>query len=305
MKKARILSLIFICALLWLTAAHAAAATRYSDGVYTFEKTQYNNAVVTDCALTDDTVEVPQFILGYPVVGIGNSAFMDKSALQTVTIPISVISIGEFAFANDPLLHAVTIPRYCETIADNAFFNSPNVTIYCDADTAAHLYAQRLGIPFVLHDVPAPKKDIALAQMTLETVYAVYDGTAKEPAVTVYDGEKLLEEGTDYTVTYGDNTAPGEATVTVAGIGDYMGGRLLRFYVRNMRGDPDGDGMVTILDATAIQRRLASFSVSDPERVDTLGDIDGDGLNILDATHIQRWLVGYETESAIGQMTDK
>lgn len=61
-------------------------------------------------------------------------------------------------------------------------------------------------------------------------------------------------------------------------------------------GDPDGDGDVTILDATCIQRCLAdlpneSFSAD-------AADVDKDGdVSILDATAIQRHLAGLPTEA--------
>ncbi|GFZ31118.1 hypothetical protein CSC2_16440 [Clostridium zeae] len=50
-----------------------------------------------------------------------------------------------------------------------------------------------------------------------------YDGTAKTPTVTVTDGSKVLIKGTDYTVTYIDNTNIGTATATIAGKGNYTG----------------------------------------------------------------------------------
>lgn len=54
-------------------------------------------------------------------------------------------------------------------------------------------------------------------------------------------------------------------------------------------GDADGDSMVTILDATRIQRRLAGLC-SKYEIVETSADVDRDGkLTILDATRIQRY----------------
>ena len=50
-----------------------------------------------------------------------------------------------------------------------------------------------------------------------------YDGTAKEPGVTIKHGTYTLVEGTDYTVAYSDNTEIGTATATVTGIGNYTG----------------------------------------------------------------------------------
>ena len=52
-----------------------------------------------------------------------------------------------------------------------------------------------------------------------------YTGEAIEPTVTVKDGETTLVLGTDYTVSYADNTAAGTATVTVTAVdgSDYSG----------------------------------------------------------------------------------
>ena len=74
-----------------------------------------------------------------------------------------------------------------------------------------------------------------------------------------------------------------------------------RIGVRYKRGDADGDGEITILDATTIQRRLAAYSVANPNITDTYGDVTGDGLDILDATCIQRHLVGLPTVAGIGE----
>ena len=50
-----------------------------------------------------------------------------------------------------------------------------------------------------------------------------YNGKAKTPTVTLKDGTKTLKKGTDYTVTYKNNTKPGKATVTIKGKGNYTG----------------------------------------------------------------------------------
>ena len=59
-----------------------------------------------------------------------------------------------------------------------------------------------------------------------------------------------------------------------------------------IRGDADGDGEVTIIDATVIQRNLANMPV---ERFDErAADITGDGVDITDVTLIQRYLAEFE-----------
>lgn len=60
-------------------------------------------------------------------------------------------------------------------------------------------------------------------------------------------------------------------------------------------GDTDGDDTVTVLDATRIQRWLVGIDGMD-KLSQYLGDVDGDGeCNILDATRIQRKLVGLDS----------
>ena len=65
-------------------------------------------------------------------------------------------------------------------------------------------------------------------------------------------------------------------------------------------GDVDGDGEVTIIDATAIQRHLASIPTFAYN--EATADTDGDGeVTIIDATYIQRWLASLPSNDSIGK----
>jgi hypothetical protein len=74
--------------------------------------------------------------------------------------------------------------------------------------------------------------NLADATITLSENSFEADGTQKKPSVTsvVLDG-KTLTEGTDYTVTYGDNVNPGKGTVTIIGKGDYTGSQTVTFTI--------------------------------------------------------------------------
>lgn len=64
-------------------------------------------------------------------------------------------------------------------------------------------------------------------------------------------------------------------------------------------GDADGDSKVTILDATVIQRHLASLTTK--TYIEQAADADENGeVDILDATVIQRWLAGFTDHPAVG-----
>ena len=61
----------------------------------------------------------------------------------------------------------------------------------------------------------------------------VYSGTAYTPEPEVYDGTTLLQEGTDYTVSYYDNVnASTMASVQIKGIGKYTGRTSKYFTIR-------------------------------------------------------------------------
>ena len=65
-------------------------------------------------------------------------------------------------------------------------------------------------------------------------------------------------------------------------------------------GDVDGDGEVTIIDATCVQRKLASIATA--KFVEAAADADEDGeLSIIDTTVIQRWLAQLPSNNNIGK----
>lgn len=74
-----------------------------------------------------------------------------------------------------------------------------------------------------------------------------YDGTPKEPSVTVKDGKKELEQGTDYELSYENNTEVGKATVIVKGKGDYAGSRKAAF---SITGTPLSKATITGFNAS-------------------------------------------------------
>lgn len=74
---------------------------------------------------------------------------------------------------------------------------------------------------------PRHIKDVSVAAIPNET----YDGNPKTPDVTVTNGTTPLIEGTDYNVTYSNNTNAGTANVTIDGIGNYTGSRIEHFII--------------------------------------------------------------------------
>jgi len=65
--------------------------------------------------------------------------------------------------------------------------------------------------------------NISNCKATLSSINYTYDGTEKKPTVTVKNGNLTLNNGTDYTVVYKNNTNVGTAVVKIIGKGKYTG----------------------------------------------------------------------------------
>ena len=96
-------------------------------------------------------------------------------------------------------------------------------------------------------------KMLTSPDITVSIGEAFYTGQAQKPAVTVKDGATELKEGTDYTVTYADNTLPGTAKVTITAVkgSDYTGERTETFSLQDGVIAVTADGYYGEYDGTA------------------------------------------------------
>ena len=106
------------------------------------------------------------------------------------------------------------------------------------------------------------------------------DDTAKALGLNTDDIKTAISE-TDTEINWKDS----DSDLPGYGSDDAIGGGSSEFLL----GDVDGDGDVSIIDATTIQRLLARL-LDRPINLDC-ADVDGDGdVSIIDATKIQRFL---------------
>lgn len=102
---------------------------------------------------------------------------------------------------------------------------SPVVIAHALPSTKIHARAVKSGY---INSDPATKTDIPAKVITNPTIILaedefIYDGSAKEPAITVKD-EDVIVSADEYVVTYSNNTNAGTASITVAdkADGDYQ-----------------------------------------------------------------------------------
>lgn len=80
-----------------------------------------------------------------------------------------------------------------------------------------------VDIPVTVTAAATEKKALTKSMFTVDTADETYTGTAITKSVSGKDGSAGLAEGTDYTVTYQNNTDVGTATLTITGVGNYTG----------------------------------------------------------------------------------
>ena len=111
-------------------------------------------------------------------------------------------------------------------------------------------------------------------------------------------GDGTAEDGWEYIPYEGDGTGEETHGCTVGG---YMFKIVPAQEPLYILGDVDGDGEVTSLDATLIQRYDAGFNVPESFNL-AAADVDGDGnVTIIDVTIIQRYLAEMTVKFPVGE----
>lgn len=107
----------------------------YADGeesVFEYTLDSNNNAMIRSYSGTGATLNIPENIDGYTVVGIAAYVFKNKKELETVVIPDTVTSIGGYAFQNCSNLANLTLSSRLVKLDVGAFQN-------CDALTSVEI----------------------------------------------------------------------------------------------------------------------------------------------------------------------
>ena len=134
----------------------------------------------------------------------------------TAKTPSVTIKDGEIALTNGTD-YSVSYP------------NAINVGTYTVTITGTGNYAGSTTRIFSITE--APKTAISNCSVTLNPTSFTYDGSAKAPTVTVKDGTKTLTNGTDYSVNCPNAVNAGTYTVTITGMGNYIGSTTRTFTI--------------------------------------------------------------------------
>ena len=189
---------------------------------------------------------------------IHDHAFAGNQTLETFTVGASITEIEDEAFAGCGNLKEIyfegDMPVFGEDvfkdISEDAVFYYPE-----DNQTWSETALQAAGInvrtaPWNPATGDVVERDLSDCVVTLEYQETVYDGKQKKPSVTVKDGQMVLKENKDYTVTYADNIEPGTGVVNVIGLDHYKGSAQATFLIAKAQVTEKKDNVIKAADLT-------------------------------------------------------
>lgn len=156
--------------------------------------------------------------------GKGNFTGTQEVSFEIVPNDISGASVivnGTYIYTGSEILPEVTVTLDGRTLIkgeDYTVEGSSNI----NAGTGAVLTISGTGnytgsCTAVFEILPKSVKELEI----LPIADQIYDRKAKEPKPVVKDGEEILAEGEDYSVTYKDNVDLGAGTAVITGCGNY------------------------------------------------------------------------------------
>ena len=166
-------------------------------------------------------------------------------SISLLTLSDATITLGTNSFvydgtAKEPLVQLVNVGQVIVTSSDYSVAYSDNVNVGQAKVTITGKgnYSGSKTVYFTI-----TPKSLTNDMVTLTPSSVVYNEKLQKPVVTVKDGQTVLVENVDYTLTNDGGTEAGNYTVYIAGIGNYGGTILATFTI-------EGPDMVAEIDGT-------------------------------------------------------
>lgn len=270
--------------------AHAADSYLELDG-FTFDINDQGEATIHDYNGESTDVTIPNKLLRAPVVtidayaffnqpitsldlykatgllNIGSCAFSGCSSLEELSLPANV-SLAFGSFQSCAELRALTIADGIDTIPEQCFYNCPSLTQIMLPDSVTTIEIRAFGECTGLRYAYLSDNVTSIADNAFENDSDLIIRCEKDSYAAQYAKDHQIKAEYPY---------------------------------RYILGDADGDGQITALDVTFIQRVLARVR-DDPDHLIALrGTIAGEELSITDASLIQRSLAQLAIAYPVGE----
>lgn len=281
---------------------------------YYFTKGQREELTITDMKISNGTPDIgKRCYFDIDVTG-GYEPYQYKYTFEDINTGEIVKTVKyNVKYENDPF-------RY---LKETTYKVTLEVMDYAQQTTSSSILVTVEDQPFVIESIAQDKtnglvsKEITFASITAfegllsgphkpESRFVIKDSSGK-----VWYDEIIKYSSADYRINSTTTICgftpqkAGKYTLTVSST-DYnkdYAEKTIDFTVSDMiTGDADGNGLVSVMDATTIQRYLANLVANDGIYTD-LADCDtNDSVNVLDATYIQRYMASLSGSANVGKV---
>lgn len=283
-------------------------------------------------------VVIPEKVNGFTVTGIAESAFEDSS-ISSVVIPNTITSLGKYAFDNCTDLTEVVVPASVTEIGDYAFRGctalksvelNANVNEIPFSSFQNCTALEKITVSDSITSIAAYAflNCTALKSFRFDNIEAFSTGSFESAGLTeVIISDKVnnlpmqvFKNCSNLTRVQIGRNVNSIAFNAFRGVNDYSVevwyGTYGYQYAKDKNliytlldgvklGDVDGDGDITITDATTIQRYLAELETLDAIHLYAADANEDKEVDIADATAIQMAVAKIPTGHPIGEVITK
>ena len=228
----------------------------YISGDYTYTVVGTTDAMIAGYSGTATEITIPETIDNYKVTAINELAFVTDTTVTSVTLPSTVVRVGEYAFFESVVSTVTFMNAQCE-IFDSEYTIPQSAVIRGYDNSTAQEYATKYERVFE-----------SLGEVTVIPTEVI--PSVAPPTEIPNPTQQLPSETVAPTEIPTETVAPTVPQLLV--------------------GDVDGDGEISIMDATAVQLHIAAIEIVEDDRL-YVADADRDGeVTIMDATQIQLFI---------------
>lgn len=209
------------------------------------------------------------------VYAVGKQAFCRCTALSQLSLSPGLVHIGEEAFADCKSLRTLSLPSSVSLVDKGAFLN-------CTGLGELSLCGKELSVSYGAFAYCTSLKLVLMSSDVVSIYDKAFYGCRSLRAISVPDAvvripASAFGECPVFTLSASDNSFAASSLSRIATLDA-------------VKGDSDRDRYLTVLDATMIQKYMASLTTLS-EEAKAASDTDLDGtISIMDATRIQKIL---------------
>ena len=292
-----LVSLTVLCASAHIDDTAPTGKTVVQIGDWMFEKIDNDTRWELDEYIGEGgEVIVPRIVGDLLVIRLGDHCFANNTNVTSVITSSPLWTVGEYCFVNCTTIENFVCNYALNTIKTGAFSGTSalkSINLEDSVVTAIEPYTflnsgiEEISLPGTCTSLDkysfgqcAKLRKITIPESVTEIHEDAFKGS-ENAVIYCYTDSYAQQYAEEHAMEYVLIDAPVEYTFVL--------------------GDADGDGWVTIVDATVIQRVLVELH-DDPDGMISLrGSSDGKTLNIMHATKIQRYLADFVIAEPIGE----